>query len=125
MAIFDHVERRPLPADRREHFFTVWHFPVLETPQSYAEALAAAGLCLTVREGRIVRLRRAVLHPARRGIHRPTRIEAIPGTERYLEGLDRLQMSQQFSTSGRLGQVAYIAEKPSGQWPVDSKPYPP
>ena len=40
--------------------------------------------------------------------------EAIRGTERYLEGLDRLQMSQQYSTSGRLGQVAYIAEKPGG-----------
>ena len=114
MAIFDHVERRPLPAERREHFFTVWHFSVLETPRSYAEALEAAGLRLTVR-GRVVRLRRAFFTPgSSRGSPRAARVRSHPGTERYLEGLDRLQMSQQFSTSGRLGQVAYIAEKPSG-----------
>ena len=115
MAIFDHVERRPLPADRREHFFTVWHFPVLETPRSYAEALEAAGLRLTVRDVSSAYAARFYTRLVEGFTAQREEFEAIRGTERYLEGLDRLQMSQQYTTSGRLGQVAYIAEKASQQ----------
>ena len=114
MAIFDHVERRPLPAEQRAHF-------------SHGVALSCAGNAPQLRggaggrwpshdrAGRVFGLRGAFLYPARRRIYRAREeFEAIRGTERYLEGLKRLQMSQQFSTSGRLGQVAYIAEKPGG-----------
>ena len=114
MAIFDHTERRPLPAERREHFFKVWHFPELETPRSYAEAIEAAGLHLTVRDVSSAYAARFYTRLVEGFTARREEFEAIRGTERYLEGLDRLQMSQQYSASGRLGQVAYIAEKPSG-----------
>ena len=113
MAIFDHTERRPLPAERREHFLTVWNFPVLETPRSYAEALEAAGLSLTVRDVSSAYAGRFYTRLVEGFTAQREEFEAIRGTERYLEGLDRLQMSQQYSTSGRLGQVAYIAEKPA------------
>lgn len=114
MAIFDHVERRPLPAEQRDHFFTVWHFPVLETPRSYAAALEAAGLRLTVRDVYSAYAARFYTRLVEGFTAQRDEFEAIRGTERYLEGLNRLQMSQQFSTSGRLGQVAYIAEKTGG-----------
>ena len=114
MAIFDHVERRPLPAERREHFLTVWNFPVLETPRSYAEALEAAGMRLTVRDVSSAYAGRFYTRLVEGFTAQREEFEAIRGTERYLEGLDRLQMSQQYSTSGRLGQVSYIAEKPAG-----------
>jgi hypothetical protein len=43
---------------------------------------------------------------------RRTEFEASRGPARYQEGLERLQMSQRFATTGYLGQLACIAEQP-------------
>ena len=44
---------------------------------------------------------------------RRAEFEAMRGPERYLEGLERLQMSQQCATTGVVGQLVCIAEKPT------------
>jgi hypothetical protein len=46
LAFYDHVERPPMPAEQRQHFYALWRFPSLGTPQSYLEAVQAAGLRL-------------------------------------------------------------------------------
>jgi SAM-dependent methyltransferase len=43
IAFYDHVERRPLPEEQRQRFCEWWRFAGLETPQSYVDALKAAG----------------------------------------------------------------------------------
>ena len=44
---------------------------------------------------------------------RRAEFEAMRGPERYLEDLERLQMSQQCATTGVLEQLVCIAEKPT------------
>src|SRR5262245_38288689 len=46
LAFYDHVEHQPMPAAQRQQFYTWWRFLSLEPPQSYLEAVQAAGLCL-------------------------------------------------------------------------------
>ena len=50
IAFYDHVECHPIPEPDRERFCTLWHFPGLETPQSYVKALQAAGFRLLYHE---------------------------------------------------------------------------
>jgi hypothetical protein len=46
-------------------------------------------------------------------LERRTEFEELRGPERYQEGLKRLQMSQHLATTGVLGQLVCIAEKPT------------
>jgi sarcosine/dimethylglycine N-methyltransferase len=111
LAFYDHVERQPLPAEQRQYFCALWRFPSLETPQSYREAVQAAGLRLLYHVDTstyAVRFYTRLLAIYR---ERRAEFEAVRGPERYQEGLERLQMSQHFATTGVLGQFACIAEK--------------
>jgi len=117
LAFCDHVERQPMPAAQRQHFCALWRFPSLETPQSYCEAVQAAGLRLLYHvdtSAYAVRFYTRLLAIYR---ERRAEFEAIRGPERYLEGLERLQMSQQWATTGVLGQLVCIAEKPTDGCP--------
>jgi SAM-dependent methyltransferase len=111
LAFYDHVICQPLPAAAYQHFCQLWRFPGLETPQSYRAALQAAGfhiLAYDVTSAYAVRFytRLLTLYTERR-----TEFEAVRGPARYQEGLERLQMSQHFATTGYLGQLACIAEQ--------------
>src|SRR6266581_5422243 len=93
LAFYDHVVCQPMPAEEYEHFCRLWWFPGLETPQSYREALQAAGfrvLAHDVTSAYAVRFytRLLTLYTERR-----TEFEAMRGPARYQEGLERLQMS--------------------------------
>jgi sarcosine/dimethylglycine N-methyltransferase len=112
LAFCDHVERQPIPAAQRQQLCALWRFPSLETPQSYLEAVRAAGLRLrdyADTSAYAVRFYTRLLAVYR---ERRAEFEAMRGPERYLEGLERLQMSQQCATTGMLGQLVCIAEKP-------------
>src|SRR5437763_10775608 len=81
----------------------LWRFPSVETPQSYLEAVRAAGLRLRYHadtSAYAVRFYTRLLAVYR---ERRAEFEAMRGPERYLEGLERLQMSQQLATTGVLG----------------------
>jgi cyclopropane fatty-acyl-phospholipid synthase-like methyltransferase len=112
LAFYDHVVCQPLPPEEYQHFCQLWRFPGLETPQSYRAALQGAGfriLAHDVTSAYAVRFysRLLTLYTERR-----TEFEAMRGPARYQEGLERLQMSQRFATTGHLGQLACIAEQP-------------
>jgi sarcosine/dimethylglycine N-methyltransferase len=112
LAFYDHVVCQPIPAAAYQHFCQLWQFPGLETPQSYRVALQGAGfriLAADVTSAYAIRFytRLLTLYTERR-----TEFEASRGPARYQEGLERLQMSQQFATAGCLGQLACIAEQP-------------
>jgi sarcosine/dimethylglycine N-methyltransferase len=112
LAFCDHVERQPLPAAQRQRFCALWRFPSLETPQSYLEAVRAAGLRLRYHADTSIYAARFYTRLLAVYLERRTEFEAIRGPERYQEGLERLQMSQQFATTGVLGQLVCVAEKP-------------
>jgi SAM-dependent methyltransferase len=114
LAFYDHVERQPMPAEQRRHFCALWRFPSLATPQSYLEALRAAGLRLLYHADTSTYAVRFYTRLLAVYLERRTEFEAVRGPERYQEGLQRLQMSQHFATTGVLGQFACIAEKPTG-----------
>src|SRR5262249_12216435 len=89
----------------------LWRFPSLETPQSYLEAIRAARLRPRYHadtSASAVRFYTRLLAVYR---ERRAEFEAMRGPECYLEGLERLQMSQQCATTGVLGQFVCIAEK--------------
>ncbi len=112
IAFYDHVERQPLPEEQRRRFCEWWRFAGLETPQSYVEALEAAGFELLFREDTstyAVRFYTRVLEGYR---SERARFEAARGPERYQEGLERLEMSQHLASTGVLGQFGCIAVKP-------------
>jgi len=114
IAFYDHVERQPLPDEQRRLFCEWWRFAGLETPQSYIDALEAAGFELLFREDTsayVVRFYTRVLEGYR---SERARFEAARGHERYQEGLERLEMSQQLASTGVLGQFGCIAVKPLG-----------
>jgi cyclopropane fatty-acyl-phospholipid synthase-like methyltransferase len=113
VAFYDHVERQPIPAPDRKRFCTLWRFPSLETPQSYVEALQAAGFRLLYHHETSVYARRFYSRLLAQYIERRAEFEAIRGPGRYQEGLERLDMSQRFAQAGILGQFAGIAEKPA------------
>lgn len=115
LAFYDHVVCQPMPAEEYEHFCRLWWFPGLETPQSYRDALQAAGfrvLSHDVTSAYAVRFytRLLTLYTERR-----TEFEAMRGPARYQEGFERLQMSQRLATAGVLGPLACIAEKPEAR----------
>jgi sarcosine/dimethylglycine N-methyltransferase len=112
LAFYDHVERQPMSAAQRQHFCALWRFPSLETPQSYLEAVRAAGLRLRYHADTSTYAVRFYTRLLAVYLERRAEFEAIRGPERYQEGLERLQMSQQFATTGVLGQLVCIAEKP-------------
>lgn len=113
IAFYDHVERRPMPTEQRARFCALWRFPSLETPHSYLQALQAARFRLlyhTETSEYAVRFYTRLLAGYQE--HR-AEFEASRGPARYREGLERLRMSQQLATTGALGQLACIAEKPA------------
>jgi SAM-dependent methyltransferase len=112
LAFCDHVERQPMSAAQRQHFCALWRFPSLETPQSYLEAVRAAGLRLRYHADTSTYAVRFYTRLLAVYLERRAEFEAIRGPERYQEGLERLQMSQQFATTGVLGQLVCVAEKP-------------
>jgi hypothetical protein len=112
LAVYDHVFRQPLPDEQQQRFCTLWRFPGLETPASYAAAVQAAGLRLLVQEvtsATVVRFYTRLLSQYR---ERRAAFEAARGAVRYQEGLERLHMSQQLAAAGILGHVPSLAEKP-------------
>jgi SAM-dependent methyltransferase len=114
LAFYDHVERQPMPAAQRQQFCTWWRFPSLETPQSYREAVQAAGLRLLYHIDTSTYAVRFYTRVLAVYLERRAEFEAVRGPERYQEGLERLQISQHLATTGVLGQLACIAEKPTG-----------
>jgi hypothetical protein len=117
LAFCDRGERQPMPAAQRQQLCALWRFPSLETPQSYREAVQAAGLCLqyhTDTSAYAVRFYTRLLAVYR---ERRADFEAMRGPERSREGLERLQMSQQWATTGVLGQLVCLAEKPTDGCP--------
>ena len=113
LAFYDHVERQPMPAAQRQQFCTWWRFPSLETPQSYLDAVQAAGLRLRYHAETSTYAVRFYTRLLAVYLERRTAFEALRGPERYQEGLKRLQMSQYLATTGVLGQLVCIAEKPT------------
>src|SRR5262249_5356828 len=98
LAFCDHVERQPMPAAQCQQLCALWRFASLETPQSYLEAVRAARLHLRYHadtSAYTVRFYTCLLAVYR---DRRAESEAMRGPERYLEGLARLQMSQQCAT---------------------------
>ena len=114
LAFYDHVERQPMPAGQRRPFCALWRFPSLETPQSYLEAVRAAGLRLLYHADTSTYAVRFYTRLLEVYLERRAEFEAVRGPERYQEGLERLQMSQHFAATGVLGQFACVAEKPTG-----------
>jgi sarcosine/dimethylglycine N-methyltransferase len=111
IALYDHVERHPLPKTDRRRFYTLWRFPSLETPQSYVASLRSAGFRLLYHDDTSVYAVRFYSRLLEQYIQRRAEFAAVRGPTRYQEGLERLQMSQQFASAGLLGQFAGIAEK--------------
>ena len=112
IAFYDHIECQPLPEPQL--FYALWHFPGLETLQSYVAALEAAGLRVCFQEESSARAGRFYTRLLTGYVEQRAGFEAARGLERYQEGLERLQMTQRFATLGYLGQIACIAEKPHG-----------
>jgi cyclopropane fatty-acyl-phospholipid synthase-like methyltransferase len=113
IAFYDHVVCQPLPAETYQHFCTLWRFPGLETPQSYREALQAAGFRILAHDVTSAYVARFYTRLLALYTERRAEFEAMRGPARYQEGLERLQMSQRFATAGLLGQLVCIAEKPA------------
>jgi sarcosine/dimethylglycine N-methyltransferase len=111
LALYDHVARQPMPPEQRQHFCALWRFPSLETPRSYLEAVQAAGLRPLYHTDTSTYAVRFYTRLLAVYLERRAEFEAIRGPERYREGLERLEMSQHFATTGVLGQFACIAEK--------------
>jgi SAM-dependent methyltransferase len=111
IAFYDHVVCQPLPAEAYQHFCALWRFPGLETPQSYRAALQGAGFRILAHDVTSVYAVRFYTRLLTLYTERRTEFEAMRGPVRYQEGLERLQMSQRFATTGRLGQLACLAER--------------
>jgi hypothetical protein len=97
----------------RDRLCTLWHFPGLETPQSYVEALQAAGFRLLYHAATSAYAVRFYSRLLEQYVERRAEFEAARGPARYQEGLERLRLSQQLASAGRLGQFACIAEQPA------------
>jgi SAM-dependent methyltransferase len=113
VAFYDHVLREPLAEAERLRFCAVWRFADVESPASYLQALAAAGLDLLWHEetsAYVTRFYTRVLEGYRA---ERTRFEAARGPERYQQGLERLEMSQRLAAAGVLGQFGCVAVKRS------------
>jgi len=76
------------------------------------EAVQAAGLRLLYHEETSAHAERFYSQLLQAYLKHRAEFEAARGTDRYREGLERLQMSQQLAASGALGQLACIADNP-------------
>ena len=112
LAFYDHVELRPMPAEQRQRFCTIWRFAGLETPRSYVAAVGAAGLRLLSSEETSAYTARFYTRILEGYQEHRAEFEAARGPERYREGLERLKMTRKLAVTGVLGQLACIAENP-------------
>jgi len=112
VAFYDHVERRPMSDTHREHFCALWRFAGLETPASYLDAVQAAGFRVLYHEDTSAHAVRFYSRLVEVYQEHHTEFEAARGSERYREGLERLQITYELAASGTLGQLACIAASP-------------
>jgi cyclopropane fatty-acyl-phospholipid synthase-like methyltransferase len=112
VAFYDHVERRPMSDALRQRFCALWRFAGLETPRSYLDAVQAAGLRVLHQEETSAHAVRFYSRLVEAYQEHRAEFEAARGSDRYREGLERLQMSQELAATGTLGQLACIAESP-------------
>ena len=113
VAFYDHVLRQPFPEEQRQRFCAVWRFADLESPRSYLQAVEAAGLqplWQAETSAYVVRFYTRVLEGY---LADRAQFEAARGSERYQQGLERLEMSQRLAATGVLGQFGCIAVKPT------------
>jgi hypothetical protein len=89
-------------------------FPEPGNPQSYLAAVQASGLRLLYHADTSTYTVRFYTRVLTVYLERRAEFEALRGSERYQEGLERLRMSQHLATTGILGQFACIVEKPTG-----------
>ena len=113
VAFYDHVERRPMSDAQREHFCSLWRFAGLETPASYLDAVQAAGFRVLFHEDTSAHAIRFYSRLVQVYQEHSTEFEAARGSDRYREGLERLQITSELAASGTLGQLACIAAVPS------------
>ena len=112
LAFYDHVERRRRPAAERRRFDPLWRFARLETPASYLRAVAAAGLQVVWQEATSNYVARFYTGLVEAFLAERTALEAVAGSKRYAEGLERLRLTRQLATAGVIGQFGCIAQKP-------------
>jgi cyclopropane fatty-acyl-phospholipid synthase-like methyltransferase len=112
VAFYDHVERRSMSDVQRQRFCALWRFAGLETPASYLDAVRAAGLQVLYHEETSAYAVRFYSRLVEAYQEHRTEFEAARGSDRYREGLERLQMSQELAAAGTLGQLACIAASP-------------
>jgi cyclopropane fatty-acyl-phospholipid synthase-like methyltransferase len=113
LAFYDHVVRRPMSDDLRERLCALWHFAGLETPESYLEAVRAAGFHVLYHEETSALAGRFYSRLLDVYVERRAAFEAARGPERYQQGLERLRLNQRLAVEGVLGQLACIAERPA------------
>jgi cyclopropane fatty-acyl-phospholipid synthase-like methyltransferase len=113
VAFYDHVLRQPLAEDQRQRFCAVWRFADLESPASYLQALEAAGLEPQWHEETSTYITRFYTRVLEGYLGERARFEAARGPERYLQGLERLEMSERLAATGVLGEFGCIAVKPA------------
>lgn len=112
LAFWDHVERRPHPEAARRRFHAMWRFAGLETPESYRQWVAAAGLQVTWHEVTSAYVERFYTRLIEAYLGERQHLEALDGAERYRAGLERLQLSRELAVTDVLGQFGCIAAKP-------------
>ncbi len=112
LAFYDHVERGLMPEEQRQHFYALWRFAGLETPQSYRDALEASGLRVLYHEETSAYAVRFYSRLLEAYLEHRAEFEAARGLDRYREGLERLQLTQGLAACGVLGQFACVAEGP-------------
>lgn len=117
LALYDHVLRQPLSETLRQHFFALWRFAGLESPGSYLQAIAAAGLEPLWHEETSAYVARFYSLVLDGYVAERVRFEAARGPERYQHGLERLEISQRLAVAGVLGQFGCVAVKPGHQGP--------
>lgn len=109
VAFVDHVELRPMPNELRERLCATWRFAGLETPGSYLDAVAGAGLRVLYQEQTSAYAARFYVRLLQAYVDKRTDFEAARGPERYVEGLERLQMTTRLALAGRLGQLVCVS----------------
>jgi len=112
LAFYDHVERRRRSAAERRSFDPLWRFAGLETPASYLRAVATAGLQVVWHEATSDCLVRFYSGLGDAFLAERTNLEAVAGSKRYAEGLERLRLTHELAAAGVIGQLGCIAQKP-------------
>jgi len=111
VAFVDHVELRPMPDEQRQRLCATWRFAGLETPRSYLDAVAAAGLHVLYQEQTSTHAERFYARLLQAYVDKRADFEAARGAERYQEGLERLKMTTQLAVEGLIGQLACVATR--------------